>query len=117
MKDLLNHGFNPNRVLRRGKYPVHFCVSMDMIRLLLEYDLDLTINEPLLKVPFNVFKELIEDYKLDPYEYYRKFTSTEKIKYINNHLRHDRRILGDMLYPLGHDLNLIVVDYVYITPQ
>jgi len=53
--DLLINGLDPNTKIRRDKWLVHLCGSVQMLELLLGHGLDLSINKPLLWVPMDVF--------------------------------------------------------------
>lgn len=115
VESYLQRNLDPNMVIRPGVSIICYCRSIKMLNLLLQYGLDLSINNPLLKVPFHVFQEMIEHYNIDPYKYYNEIKDINKTKYISLRLKKDRELLAACLSksPLIRELVVYVVDMCY----
>lgn len=112
----LDLGLDANEKLNRNMHVINYCQSEEMLRLLLRHGLNLAINRPLLGVPMKLFWLMIEEYRLDPFEYCHKFTASHKIRYLNAILKNNRRKLTSKLEYTHLPIALVatVTDYTYI---
>lgn len=115
----LDTGLDPNIKVRKDKFLVHFCKSEKMLDILVERGLDLNKNNPLYNVPMNVFKRMINTYKVCPYDDYHGFEQKNKILYINRMLREDRATMiakfkQTVLLP---GLCLLIINMIYPLPR
>jgi hypothetical protein len=118
VEELLCRGLDPNVKIRKDEWLVHLCRTPEMLELLMAHGLDLSANQPLRKVPFPIFRLMIEEYGADPWSDYDKIMNPEKRVHLNRLLRKRRKRL---LWHLGKTCLLpellgIVIDYLLPHP-
>lgn len=101
LRSLLDFGLDPNGKLFAGTYIVHLCATVEMLQLLIQYGLDLKRNNPLLRVPFPVFIEMILRYRVDPWKDYEFIDDFRKVHFLNTILIREKRELSKVFIESG----------------
>jgi hypothetical protein len=115
IRDMLDNGsLDFNETFRRGKKVIDFVTTREMLQMLIQHGLDVHQGKGLLRCTFPIFQILIQEYKVDPFEYFSEFTNRHKIEYINRIIEQRRKDLTSSLFksPLIPPLISIVIDYI-----
>lgn len=114
MRNILDNGLNPNMKIGNRLSLVNLCKSEEMLNLMMEHGLNLELNMPLLRIPYDVFISMIEKHGADPFCGYEHQTNREKLTYINPLISEVRKGSKKHLNktPLPTDLIQLIIDYI-----
>lgn len=116
LRSLLEFGLDPNGKVLPETHIVHLCATVETLRLLITYGLDLTRNSPILRVPFPVFLEMILRYNVNPWADYESIDDFHKLSFLNPILVRERNTLSQTLQETGLlicDLSNIIINCVF----